>query len=87
MWGVFSLYMWIATFRLNLCLWAIFLCLWITFFLLAGADLGMGSGWRVLGGWLGLITGVGALYLSFADVTNATARRTVVPVGPPIIKS
>ncbi|HTS74892.1 MAG TPA: acetate uptake transporter, partial [Bryobacteraceae bacterium] len=35
MWGVFTLYMWIPTFRLNLTLWSVFLFLWITFFLLA----------------------------------------------------
>src|SRR5438309_411692 len=51
MWGVFTLYMWIATFRTNFTLWTIFLLLWITFFLLAGADLGMAVGWKTLGGW------------------------------------
>ncbi len=86
MWGVFTLYMWIPTFRLNLCLWTVFLFLWITFFLLAGGDLGMGPGWRVAGGWLGLVTGLDALYLSFAEVTNATAKKTVLPVGQPILK-
>lgn len=86
MWGVFTLYMWIPTFRTNFCLWSIFLLLWITFFLLAGADLGMGAGWRTAGGWMGLLTGIDALYLSFADVTNATFKREVLPVGGPILK-
>jgi len=86
MWGVFSLFMWIPTFRLNRCLWTIFLLLWITFFLLAGADLGMGASWRVAGGWMGLLTGLGALYLAFAEVTNATARKIVMPVGAPMLK-
>jgi succinate-acetate transporter protein len=86
MWGVFTLYMWIPTFRANFCLWSIFLLLWITFFLLAGADLGMGVGWRTAGGWMGLLTGLDALYLSFADVTNATFKRQVLPVGGPILK-
>jgi hypothetical protein len=86
MWGVFTLYMWISTFRLNFCLWTVFLFLWITFFLLAGGDLGMGHGWHVAGGWVGLVTGLDALYLSFAEVTNATARKVVLPVGGPILK-
>jgi uncharacterized protein len=86
MWGVFTLYMWIPTFRLNLCLWSIFLFLWITFFLLAGADLGMGAGWRTAGGWLGLLTGLDALYVSFAEVTNATFSKIVLPLGAPILK-
>jgi succinate-acetate transporter protein len=86
MWGVFSLFMWIPTFRLNRCLWTIFLLLSITFFLLAGADLGMGASWRTAGGWMGLLTGLGALYLAFAEVTNATARKIVMPVGGPMLK-
>lgn len=86
MWGVFTLYMWIPTFRLNLCLWSIFLFLWITFFLLAGADLGMSSGWRTAGGWLGLLTGLDALYVSFAEVTNATLNRAALPLGAPILR-
>lgn len=86
MWGVFTLYMWIPTFRLNFCLWTVFLFLWITFFLLAGGDMGMGIAWRHAGGFMGLLTGADALYLSFAEVTNATARRVVLPVGGPILK-
>ncbi|HVA95573.1 MAG TPA: acetate uptake transporter [Candidatus Dormibacteraeota bacterium] len=86
MWGVFTLYLWVSTFRKNLTLWGIFLLLWITFFLLAGGDLGMGSTWHALGGWFGLATGLLALYLSFAEVTNETFGRTVVGVGSPILK-
>jgi uncharacterized protein len=86
-WGVFTLYMWIATFRTNFVLWTIFLLLWITFFLLAAADLGMGAGWRTLGGWFGLATGLDALFLSFADVVNATFGRTVIGVGAPMIRA
>ena len=50
-------------------------------------DLGMGAGWHTLGGWVGLATGLDALYLSFAEVTNATAGRAVIGVGGPILKS
>jgi succinate-acetate transporter protein len=86
MWGVFTLYMWIPTFRLNFCLWTVFLLLWITFFALAGGDLGMGASWHTAGGYLGLLTGLDALYLSFAEVTNATVKKTWLPVGSPILK-
>jgi len=85
-WGVFTLYMWIATFRASLGVWSIFLFLWITFFLLAAADLGMGAEWRTAGGWVGLATGVDALYVSFAEVTNATFNKNVIPLGAPILK-
>ena len=42
LWGVFTFYLWIVTFRLNRVLWLVFLTLWIAFLLLAGSDLGMG---------------------------------------------
>ncbi len=82
-WGVFTLYMWIATFRLSKALWWVFLTLWITFFLLGfGALLGK-SELHVAGGWLGLVCGLLAMYTSFALVTNATFGKTVIPVGAP----
>jgi succinate-acetate transporter protein len=86
MWGVFTLYMWIPTFRTNFTLWSIFLLLWVTFFLLAGGDLGMGLAWRHAGGWVGLLTGLDALYLSFAEVTNATFGRNAVRIGGAVLK-
>ncbi len=85
MWGVFTLYMWIPTFRANFTVWSVFLLLWITFFLLAGGDLGWGTA-RV-GGWVGLLTGLDALYASFAEVTNDTFGRAVLPLGAPLLKS
>ena len=86
-WGVFTLYMWIPTFRASFAVWTVFLLLWITFFLLAGGDLGMGLGWHVAGGWFGLLTGIDALYVSFAEVTNATFKATVIPLGTPILRA
>ena len=31
-WGIFTLMLWISTFRLSLCIWCVFLLLWMTFF-------------------------------------------------------
>lgn len=87
LWGIFTFYMWIPTFRTNTTLWLVFLTLWIAFVLLAGGDLGMGAGWHKAGGWDGLLCGTLALYLSFAEVTNATWGRSAIPVGGPILKS
>jgi succinate-acetate transporter protein len=86
MWGVFTFYMWIASFRASLTVWLIFLLLWITFFLLAGGDLGMGMSWHTGGGYVGLLTGIAALYGSFAQVTNATWGREAIPLGGPVLK-
>ncbi|MBS0364195.1 MAG: acetate uptake transporter [Proteobacteria bacterium] len=81
-WGVFTLYMWVATFRLNNALWWVFLTLWVTFFLLGFGDLLGNATLKVAGGYLGIVCGLLAIYTSFATVTNATFNRTVLPLGP-----
>jgi len=81
LWGLLTLYLWIGTFRLPRILFFIFLALWVTFLLLGiGAAMGQPSLHR-LGGWLGLLTGLLAIYGSFAIVTNATWGRSVLPIG------
>lgn len=85
-WGVFTLYMWIGTFRLNKALWWVFLTLWITFFLLGFGDLLGANAVSKAGGWVGLICGLIAMYTSFAIVTNSTFGRDVVPVGTAFVK-
>lgn len=81
-WGVFTLYMWFSTFKLNNALWWIFLTLWVTFFLLGFGDLLGVAGLKIAGGWLGVVCGLLAVYTSFATVTNATFGREAVPIGP-----
>jgi Predicted membrane protein len=81
LWGVFTLYMWIATFKLTRAVFLIFLTLWITFFLLAAGNLMAAPNITHLGGWMGLICGTLALYGSFAIVTNSTFGKTVLPLG------
>lgn len=81
LWGVFTLYMWIGTFRLNWGLWAVFLMLWITFFLLGFGDFLGNDALYVAGGWTGIIDGLLAMYVSFAEVTNWSFDRTIIPVG------
>jgi succinate-acetate transporter protein len=84
LWGVFTLLMWIVSFRLSKAVWSIFLLLWITFFLLAAGDFGAGT--AKLGGYVGLLTGIDALLVAFLEVLNATAGRTVVSLGDPILR-
>ncbi|MEO7066164.1 MAG: acetate uptake transporter [Rhodanobacter sp.] len=83
-WGVFTLYMWVGTFKTNKALWWVFLTLWITFFLLGFGDLLAIESVKHAGGWVGLLCGLLAMYTSFAIVTNETFGRTVVPVGSPM---
>lgn len=83
LWGVFTLGMWVSTFRLIRILFAIFLTLWIAFFLLGAGTLLGNAQLSLAGGWIGLVCGALALYASFALVTNSTFGREVVPVGTP----
>jgi succinate-acetate transporter protein len=85
LWGVLTLFLWVSTFRLNLCVWFVFLMLWMTFFCLAAGDLGVGAVWHTIGGWLGLVTGAAAMYAAFAEVTNATFKRDMIPLGSSIL--
>jgi succinate-acetate transporter protein len=88
LWGVFTLLLWIVSFRLSKAVWSIFLLLWITFFLLAWGDFGYSIGpWTCghIGGYFGLLTGIDALLVAFIEVLNATAGRVVIPLGSAII--
>jgi succinate-acetate transporter protein len=80
-WGVFTFYMWIASFRHNTALQLVFLTLWITFFLLAAGDLFSAPTMHTLGGYMGLVCAGLAAYLSAAEVINADYGRTVLPIG------
>jgi succinate-acetate transporter protein len=81
LWGVFTLGLWIGTFRLTRLLFCIFLTLWIAFFLLGGGAMLANPMLHQLGGWAGLLCGALAMYGSFATVTNAIYGHEVVPVG------
>jgi succinate-acetate transporter protein len=81
LWGVFTLGLWISTFRLTRLLFGVFLTLWVTFFLLGGGALLANPLLHQLGGWTGLLCGALAMYGSFAIVTNTVYGREVVPMG------
>jgi uncharacterized protein len=81
-WGIFTFYMWIASFRTTAAVMVVFLLLWITFILLGIGAAADKSGVTKLGGWVGLATAVAAWYASFAVVTNFTFGREMVPVRP-----
>jgi succinate-acetate transporter protein len=83
-WGVLTFFLWIVAFRASKAVWSIFLLLWITFLLLAAGDFGYGT--TRLGGVLGLLTGIDAILVAFIETLNATAGRTVLPLGTPILK-
>lgn len=83
LWGVFTFYMWLATFRAPRALQLVFLVLWITFFLLAAGEWTGMAALHMAGGYAGLLTAVLAFYLSAAEVINDSQQRSVLPVGAP----
>ena len=81
-WGIFTAYMWIASFRTTAAVSAVFLLLAITYFLLGIGESASADGLVKAGGWIGIATAIAAWYASFAGVTNSTFGRTVMPVRP-----
>ena len=81
-WGIFTTYMWVASFRTTAAVNLVFLLLAITFFVLGIGDAVGNDTISKLGGWLGLATAVAAWYASFAGVTNFTFGRELLPVRP-----
>jgi len=86
MWGIFTFYMWIASFRTNAAVWLVFLTLWMAFGVLAAGTLGgqVGNYHMIYeaGGYITTVCGVLAWYVSFAEVTNGTWGRNVIPLWP-----
>jgi len=80
-WGVFTFYMWIASFRHNTALQLVFLTLWITFFLLAGGEWFGIEALHTLGGYTGLVCAGIAAYLSAAEIINGDYGRVILPIG------
>lgn len=79
-WTIFTAYMTIASLRVSGAVAAVFLALLATFsFLTIGAYSGA-TNMTTLGGYLGIVTAALAWYASFAGVTNATFKKTVLPV-------
>jgi uncharacterized protein len=91
-WGIFTAYMLVAALKTNTALTAVFGFLTVTFFVLAigwfalsSSDVvtivatGKLTGIINAGGYLGILTAIGALYVSFADITKATFNRAILP--------
>jgi uncharacterized protein len=81
-WGIFTAYMFIASLRTTGAIAVVFILLAITYIVLGIGNAGGTSGIVKLGGWIGLATAFAAWYASFAEVTNATFNRVVLPTKP-----
>jgi uncharacterized protein len=81
-WGIFTAYMFIASLRTTGAIALVFILLAVTFIVLGIGNASDTSGIVKLGGWIGLATAIAAWYASFAEVTNATFNRIVMPTMP-----
>jgi uncharacterized protein len=79
-WGIFTAYMWVASFRVSVAVNIVFLLLAVTFILLGIGESAAKTDIVKAGGYVGLATAAAAWYASFAVVTNKTFGRIVVPV-------
>ena len=79
-WGIFTTYMWVASFRVSVAVNLVFLLLAPTFFFLGIGESAANTTVTHIGGILGIATAVAAWYASFASVTNRSFGRTVLPV-------
>jgi uncharacterized protein len=80
-WGLFSFFMLIATFKLNRALQIIFSLLVILFILLITANVSGNESIHHIAGYEGIICGLMALYTSMAQLINELYGRTVMPIG------
>jgi len=79
-WGIFTAYMWIASFRVSVAVMIVFALLAPTFILLGIGDAAGNETITHIGGFVGIATAIAAWYASFAGVTNKTFGRIVLPV-------
>ncbi len=83
-WTIFTVLMFLGTFKLNGALIAVFGFLTLTFLFLTIGALGGASGMTTLGGWLGIITAALAWYTALAGVlasTNSAIKLPTFPMG------
>lgn len=87
---IFNTYMLIASTRVNMAVFGVFLTLEITEIVLAvgfWSGNNPGQGWVAIGGWLGIITAAVAWYASGASVVNSLLARPLAWVGEPLWKA
>lgn len=81
-WGIFTGYMFVASFKTTRAVNVVFGLLLMTFLALGIGELAASTGLTKAGGYLGLVTAAAAAYTAMAEITNDTFGRTVLPVHP-----
>lgn len=81
MWGIFTLFMFVGTLRINRALQIVFGTLTILFFLLAVANFTGSDILLMIAGYEGIICGFSAIYAAMAQVLNEVYEKTILPIG------
>jgi uncharacterized protein len=88
--AIFNTYMLLWSMRVSGAVFVVFLTLEITEIVLVIGFFNLAHGgtpwWLHAGGWVGILTAAAAWYASAAGVVNGMAGRSVVPVGPALIR-
>jgi len=81
-WGLFTLGLFIGTFRLSVALQVVFGTLTLLFFMLAIEHLApVNTRYKHLTGFEGIFCGLSAIYAGIAQVLNEVYGRTLLPLG------
>jgi hypothetical protein len=81
MWGLFTLGLFVCTFRMNMALRVVFGSLVVLFLLLTVAEATGNPMIKMIAGYEGIFCGASAAYTSLAIVINSTYKKTILPVG------
>ncbi|MCK5824849.1 MAG: acetate uptake transporter [Ichthyobacteriaceae bacterium] len=80
-WGIYTFGMFIATLKKNRISQTVFGGLTLLFFLLAAADFSGSVTVKHIAGYVGIFTGLAAIYDSMGQVINETYGKEVLPLG------
>jgi uncharacterized protein len=81
-WGIFTTFLFIGTFRLNTALQVVFGSLVVLFFLLAYKHATGDASLEHFTGFEGIFCGASAIYTGMAQVLNEVYGKTLLPLGP-----
>jgi len=85
-WGIFTGFMFIGTFRLSRALQFVFGTLTLLFFLLSYCHFNEAPGLEKMTGIEGIVCGAAAMYTGLAQVINEVYGKTIFPLGAPTPK-
>ena len=81
LWGIFTLFMFIGTFKHNTATQVVFGSLTVLFFVLAIGDFTGIHMLHTIAGYIGIFCGLSAIYNAMGQILNAEFGKTILPLG------